>query len=100
MAAYSPSATGDVPVGLIGMLTRATTTGSVLFLFILVLPAPALAYDDPGILEVLYQAMYVFIFGSLVAWILRPWNYVKGLLGRFRKRATGADATDSNEPHP
>ena len=90
----------DAPVGSIGMFSRVATTGSFVFLLIIALPSPVLAYVDPGILAVLYQAIYVFIFGSLVAWVLRPWNYVKGLLDRFRKRTPRSHAADSNESHP
>ena len=34
-------------------------------------------YIDPGILGALYQIVYVFIYGSLLAWIIKPWRYIK-----------------------
>lgn len=60
---------------------------------LLLVPSPALAYIDPGILGVLYQAAYALIFGTFVALVFRPWQYLKGLFGRL----TGRTARDDSQ---
>jgi len=50
-------------------------------------PERAHAYVDPGLLGSLYQILYVFIFGVLAGWVLRPFKFismkVKALKSRF-----------------
>ena len=45
-------------------------------------PAPAWAYVDPGVVGMLYQAVYAILFGGLMAWLLKPWRYVRSLFTR------------------
>ena len=52
---------------------------------------PAQAYIDPGIAYGLIQAAFALLFGGAVAWVLRPWTYLKGL---FRRKSEKDEATD------
>lgn len=47
-----------------------------------VAPAPAWAYVDPGVVGMLYQAIYAVFFGGLMAWLLKPWRYVTKFFAR------------------
>lgn len=74
----------------------------VLVLPIVLIPSTAFAYVDPGIIAALYQAVYVFIFGTLVVWLLRPWVYIKDLLNRLRRMSTkpgSAETPKSADDH-
>jgi hypothetical protein len=62
---------------------------------LLLVPSPAHAYIDPGILGILYQAAYALIFGTFVALVLRPWQYLKGLYGKL----TGRTRHEESEAH-
>jgi len=53
--------------------------GAFLLAFLFIPPRPAQAYVDPGILGALSQVVYVFIFGALATWLLRPFRFVKRL---------------------
>ena len=73
---------------------------SLLAGFVLI-SSPAYAYIDPGILGVLYQAAYALIFGTFIALVMRPWQYLKGIFGRITGRggepATRADAAPASK---
>ena len=45
-----------------------------------------LAYIDPGVASMAIQAIFVLVFGSLMAWIVSPWNFVKSLLARKKQQ--------------
>ncbi|MBK20416.1 MAG: hypothetical protein CMM52_16420 [Rhodospirillaceae bacterium] len=45
-------------------------------------PNTAFAYVDPGILPIVYQALYALIFGAVTVFFLRPWGYLKSKFGR------------------
>jgi hypothetical protein len=63
---------------------------------LLSLPSPALAYIDPGILTVLYQVVYVSVFGFLAIFIFTPYRYMKGLLQKlFGNASAERDESDS-----
>jgi hypothetical protein len=64
---------------------------------LLLISSPAYAYIDPGILGVLYQAAYALIFGTFIALVLRPWQYLKGIFGRITGRG-GDSATRTDAP--
>ncbi len=49
---------------------------------------PAHAYIDPGVAYAVVQAAFVVIFGGAVAWVVRPWTYVKNM---FRPAAEKID---------
>jgi hypothetical protein len=64
--------------------------------FMLYIPR-AQAYIDPGIAYGLIQAAFALLFGGAVAWVLRPWTYLKGL---FRaKPADDKAASSSSQGH-
>jgi hypothetical protein len=65
---------------------------------LLLVSSPAYAYIDPGVLGVLYQAAYALIFGTFVALVIRPWQYLKGIFGRITGR--GEHAENRAEPAP
>jgi len=46
------------------------------------MPSLAHAYVDPGIVGAFFQVVFVVIFGSLLAFIVKPFEYIKSL---FRK---------------
>jgi len=55
------------------------------------------AYIDPGIAYGLIQAVFAILFGGAVAWVLRPWNYLRSL---FRSRRADEEAEPaSGRPH-
>jgi hypothetical protein len=61
---------------------------------------PALAYIDPGVTALLAQGLFTFIFGTLAAWILAPWQYIKRLFGFSKDTTAGKpDADDASGPH-
>jgi len=53
-------------------------------------PVRAHAYIDPGLLGSLYQIIYIFIFGVLASWVLRPFRFIsmkfKELKSRFTRK--------------
>lgn len=57
----------------------------ILFLTLILFsaPIPAFAYVDPGIIGAITQTMYIFVFGFVSAWVMKPWRYIKSLLQRF-----------------
>ena len=64
------------------------------------LPArTAHAYVDPGVLSVLFQALYVTMFGAAAAFIFRPWNYLKSLFKKDKPnlRAATEPEMDNSE---
>lgn len=65
---------------------------ALLIFVVAILPTPALAYVDPGVLAVVYQLAYAFIFGAFTLFILRPWNYVRGLFRRSSKIDSNASS--------
>lgn len=63
------------------------------------LPArTAHAYVDPGVLSILFQALYVTVFGAAAAFIFRPWNYLKSVFKKDKpdvRAATEPEMDDS-----
>ncbi len=55
---------------------------------------PAHAYVDPGILSILYQALYALAFGAAAAWIMRPWAWLKTRFPARRRKLDAAGNTD------
>lgn len=53
----------------------------------------AQAYIDPGVAYGLIQALFALLFGGAVAWVLRPWTYVKSL---FRRKSNGRERSSSH----
>ena len=47
-----------------------------------IMPSAAFAYVDPGILGMLYQTLYVLVFGVLATWVFKPWQYIRKLFRR------------------
>lgn len=66
------------------------------FLFLIIFPRQSFAYVDPGFLSVIYQYVYIVIFGILTALILRPWNFLKSL---FKKRVSEPPRSTENDRH-
>lgn len=58
----------------------------ILSFFALLFPKVAYAYVDPGILPIVYQALYALIFGAVTMFILRPWGYLKSKFGRREEK--------------
>lgn len=54
----------------------------VLFIIFAVLPAQA--YIDPGVGSSLFQAAYALVFGSVMAWVLRPWSLLRAWWEKVR----------------
>ncbi len=73
---------------------RLTLKFAILVLALLLMPRTAYAYVDPGILSVLFQGLYVAVFGVAAAFIFRPWNYLKSV---FKKGKPDADVTAAPE---
>jgi hypothetical protein len=71
---------------------------AVLLAGFLLISSPAYAYIDPGILGVLYQAAYALIFGTFLALVIRPWQYLKGVFGRITGR--GGNQESRVKPTP
>jgi len=49
-------------------------------------PERAHAYVDPGLLGSLYQIIYVFVFGILAGWVLRPFKYISAKYKELKTR--------------
>ena len=64
----------------------------LLLIFGVLYPETALAYVDPGIVSLLFQTLYVAVFGAAAAFIFKPWNFLKS---RFKKPKT-TTRSDSN----
>ena len=60
--------------------------GFLLAFVLVIMPGPAYAYVDPGILSTLYQALYALAFGVAAAWIMRPWAWLKSLFPAHRRK--------------
>ena len=73
--------------------------GALLLAFLFIPPRPAQAYVDPGILGALSQVVYVFLFGALATWLLRPFRFVKRLW-RPKGSAQQVPAEPSDEQTP
>jgi|APTNR8051073442_1049403.scaffolds.fasta_scaffold115986_1 hypothetical protein len=43
------------------------------------------AYVDPGFFGSFYQAAYVLVFGVLLGWVLKPYQFLKGLFTRKKE---------------
>ena len=52
-------------------------------------PERAHAYVDPGLLGSLYQIIYIFIFGVLAGWVLRPFKFISMKLKALKSRFSG-----------
>ena len=48
----------------------------------LLVPLPAHAYIDPGILGMIYQALYVVVLGGFATFVLKPWRFIKARFGK------------------
>lgn len=57
------------------------------------LPDLAWAYVDPGLLASLTQLLWVAMLGAIGAWVIRPWQYMKGL---FRSKESAAETSDAS----
>ncbi len=77
---------------------RPTLKFAVLVLALLLIPRTAQAYVDPGIMSVLFQALYVVFFGAAAAFILRPWAYLKSLFKKGEPDAAATPERDMEEP--
>jgi len=67
-----------------------------LALLVLLCPAAAEAYVDPGLISVLYQFLYVAVFGTLASLVFKPWRYVRSWFGG---KTTG-EADVGSDPSP
>lgn len=67
-------------------------------LFVLGLTGPAAAYVDPGILPLVYQAAYALVIGAVVAFVIRPWNWIRSLFSRNLPQGR-ASTTRNRDPH-
>jgi hypothetical protein len=77
---------------------RLTLKFAILVLALLLMPRTAQAYVDPGILSVLFQGLYVAVFGVAAAYILRPWTYLKSLFKKGKPDVTAAPERDMEKP--
>ena len=62
-------------------------------LLVYLLPSPAFAYVDPGIIGALWQWFYILVIGAVGAWIMRPWAYIKSFFVKQEK----ADPPENND---
>lgn len=53
------------------------------------------AYIDPGLVSMAFQAVFAVAFGVIVAYMTAPWRWLRGLIRRRRDepRSTGDDQT-------
>ena len=56
----------------------------IVLIVIVTVPGTAYAYVDPGIISMLYQILYIFIFGAISLLIFRPWGYLKSLFKKHK----------------
>lgn len=62
-------------------------------LAVVLFPETSHAYVDPGFLGALYQVVYMFIFGVLAVWVLKPFK----IIGTFFKRIKARFKTGRSE---
>ena len=55
------------------------------------------AYVDPGFFGSFYQAAYVLVFGVLLGWVLKPYQFLKGL---FTRKKEGLQSPVNVTPDP
>ena len=60
-------------------------------LIALTFPHVSWAYVDPGLMGMLFQTFYVLVFGVLAAWVIKPWNYMKGLFKKKKEQKSEKD---------
>ena len=82
----------SVGVGKVGkhMLFRKVQLFMAMALAVFLYAPTANAYIDPGMTYMVLQGLFVAIFGGMVAWVMRPWVYLKNLFGK------GDDLADDN----
>jgi hypothetical protein len=58
-------------------------------------------YIDPGIVSMALQAVFVFLFGAMTAYLTAPWRWLRSLLPvRKVSAADDADAVDAADESP
>lgn len=60
-------------------------------------PQTAMAYVDPGIVSVVFQMLYVAVFGATAAFIFKPWNFLKSLFKKPRTKKQPDSESGSSE---
>ena len=58
----------------------------VTVLMIVLVPEPAHAYVDPGFLGALYQMVYMFVFGVLAVWVMKPFKLMAAFFRKMKAR--------------
>ena len=71
---------------------------AVLILALLLPAKTAYAYVDPGILSVLFQGLYVAVFGAAAAFIFKPWNYLKSVFRKGKPDPQAALEQETDNP--
>ena len=60
----------------------------LLLIIIFALPSLAHAYVDPGIIGAFFQVIFVVIFGSVLAFVTKPWRFIKSLFIKNKPKKT------------
>jgi len=57
----------------------------------------AYAYIDPGFSGTLYQLVYFLIFGVALNWVLRPFQFIRGLFSKKKDSSEGSESKSDAE---
>ena len=72
------------------------SVGTVLVL-VIVFPRVAAAYVDPGIVGMLFQAIFVFVFGFFLTVVTKPMQVVKRMLVKLGLRKDTEDGVEGGD---
>ncbi len=79
-------------------MKKGVTIGFLTGMFLLSYPKCLYAYVDPGIIGTAFQLVYFLVFGVLLAWLVKPFTYLKRLFQKGKDRsADGASPAESDD---
>ena len=64
-------------------------------IFLLLTPSKAHAYVDPGIVGMMFQAVFTFLFGTVFFWITKPFKYIASVFNKLKSRFSSSKSTKS-----
>jgi hypothetical protein len=57
-------------------------------------------YIDPGILSMALQALFLFIFGAITAYLMAPWKWLTSLVRRTKRPSDEETASEPSDGGP
>ncbi len=81
----------------VGLPVPVRSVGTVLVL-VIAFPGVAAAYVDPGIVGMLFQAIFVFVFGFFLTVVTKPVQLIKRALVKLGLRKDEEDGGEGDDP--